>query len=94
MQMGPRNPENKYTMKGVELAVTKQEMDIGVAITANLKLSAQCAKAAGTAQTVQVQICRASASDTGIFLLSCTNSMSVRILSFPRGHGHRGQQRT
>jgi hypothetical protein len=59
MQMGPRNLENKYTMKGVELAVTKQEMDIGVAITANLKLSAQCAKAAGIAQTVQGQICHA-----------------------------------
>jgi ribonuclease P/MRP protein subunit RPP40 len=45
-------------MKGQVLEETKEEKDIGVMVTSNLKPTAQCAWAAKTAQTVLGQISR------------------------------------
>jgi hypothetical protein len=45
-------------MKGQQLEVTEEEKDIGVIMSKNLKPSAQCAKAARTAQTVLSQVSR------------------------------------
>ena len=39
-------------MNGEELMVTEEERDIGVTVTSNLKPTAQCSKAARTAQSV------------------------------------------
>ena len=58
MHFGAKNPLHKYTMMGQELEVTQEEVDIGVKITNNLKVSEQCRKAAKTAQGVLSQICR------------------------------------
>jgi hypothetical protein len=49
MHMGHTNPRFSYAVNGQELDVSEEERDIGVAITANMKPSAQCAKAAKTA---------------------------------------------
>jgi ribonucleases P/MRP protein subunit RPP40 len=46
-------------MNDTVLDKTKEEMDIGVTITDNLKPAAQCARAARTAQAVLGQITRA-----------------------------------
>ncbi len=46
-------------MGGQKLATTAEERDIGVTITENLKPTAQCAKAAKTAQMVLGQISKA-----------------------------------
>jgi len=59
MHTGHRNPMYKYQMKGQELEETREERDIGVVVTSNLKPAAQCAKAAQTAQTVLGQLTRA-----------------------------------
>jgi len=56
---GHNNTKQVYTMKGQQLEVTEEERDIGVTMSKNLKPSAQCAKAARTAQTVLAQISRA-----------------------------------
>jgi hypothetical protein len=58
MHMGHQNPAFNYTMKGHVLEETMEEKDIGVMVTSNLKPSAQCARAAKTAQTVLGQISR------------------------------------
>ena len=58
MHFGAKNPLHKYTMLGQELEVTQEEVDIGVKISNNLKVSEQCRKAAKTAQGVLSQICR------------------------------------
>jgi hypothetical protein len=58
MHMGHQNPAFNYTMKGQVLEETMEEKDIGVMVTSNLKPSAQCARAAKTAQTVLGQISR------------------------------------
>jgi hypothetical protein len=59
MHLGNRNPGYKYTMAGTELGTTKEERDIGVMVSNNLKPSAQCHKAAKTAAAVLAQISRA-----------------------------------
>jgi len=59
MNMGHANPKYEYTMAGQKLETTTEERDIGVIISANMKPSAQCAKAAQTAQGVLGQITRA-----------------------------------
>ena len=46
-------------MNGVELEESKEEKDLGVIVTNKLSVSAQCAKAAKTANTVLGQISRA-----------------------------------
>jgi hypothetical protein len=58
MHMGHQNPAFNYTMKGQVLEETMEEKDIGVMVTSNLKPTAQCARAAKTAQTVLGQISR------------------------------------
>jgi hypothetical protein len=45
-------------MRGVRLEETEEERDIGVAVTKNLKPSAQCSKAAGRATAVLGQLRR------------------------------------
>jgi ribonuclease P/MRP protein subunit RPP40 len=52
MHMGHQNPAFIYTMKRQVLEETMEEKDIGVMVTSNLKPTAQCARAAKTAQTV------------------------------------------
>jgi ribonuclease P/MRP protein subunit RPP40 len=58
MHMGNNNPKYLYNMARQPLATTTEERDIGVTITSNLKPTAQCKKAAKTAQTVLGQIGR------------------------------------
>ena len=59
MHVGRGNPQNLYNMEGHQLEVTEVERNIGVMVTNTLKPSAQCAKAARTAQAVLGQISRA-----------------------------------
>ena len=59
MHIGHNNPQHTYTMKGQALQKTTEETDIGVKVTNMLKPSAQCQKAARTAQTVLSQLSRA-----------------------------------
>jgi len=59
MHFGHANPKREYKMRGQILERTKDERDIGVKVTANLKQAAQCKKVAQTAQTVLAQISRA-----------------------------------
>jgi ribonucleases P/MRP protein subunit RPP40 len=59
MHLGRNNNKNKYVMGGSKLEVTREEKDLGVIISDSLKPSAQCAKAAKTAQTMLGQITRA-----------------------------------
>ena len=59
MHVGRGNPQNLYNMEGHQLEFTEVERDIGVMVTNTLKPSAQCAKAARTAQAVLGQISRA-----------------------------------
>jgi ribonucleases P/MRP protein subunit RPP40 len=59
MHTGHNNPRYQYTMNGEVLKETEEETDIGVTVTANMKYSAQCRKAARTAQTVLAQVSRA-----------------------------------
>jgi hypothetical protein len=59
MHMGHKNPRHVYQMNGQVLEASSEERDIGVVVTENLKPSAQCAKAARTAQSVLGQLIRA-----------------------------------
>ena len=59
VHFGSRNPKYSYTMNGAELEVSKEEKDLGVLVTDKLSVSAQCAKAARTANAVLGQISRA-----------------------------------
>ena len=56
MHIGNNNPKYQYSMGGQYLEVTREERDIGVIVTDNLKPSAQCCKAARTAQAVLGQV--------------------------------------
>ena len=56
MHIERNNPESVYSMDGHQLEVSEVERDIGVMMTSSLKPSAQCAKAARTAQAVLGQI--------------------------------------
>ncbi len=58
MHCGHSNPRTPYTMGNEQLSTTEEERDVGVAVMATLKSSAQCAKAARTAATVLGQISR------------------------------------
>jgi ribonuclease P/MRP protein subunit RPP40 len=59
MHMRHANQKHHYYMNSQQLEKSEEEMDISVMITSNLKPSAQCAKAARTAQGVLGQITRA-----------------------------------
>jgi Reverse transcriptase (RNA-dependent DNA polymerase)/Endonuclease-reverse transcriptase len=59
MHVGRNNEKKDYVMNGVTLDSTKEEKDLGVAISDTLKPAAQCAKAAKTALGVLGQITRA-----------------------------------
>jgi ribonuclease P/MRP protein subunit RPP40 len=59
MHVGARNPGHAYNMEGVQLSTTKEERDIGVTVSNNLRPGPQCAKAAKTASAVLRQIARA-----------------------------------
>jgi hypothetical protein len=59
MHLGRRNNNYVYEMAGQKLDKTREEKDLGVIISDNLKPAAQCAKAAKRAQTVLGQISRA-----------------------------------
>jgi hypothetical protein len=58
MKFGRNNPNYEYEMRGQKLEEVDSERDIGVMVSSNLKPSAQCAKAAGTARAVLGQISR------------------------------------
>jgi Reverse transcriptase (RNA-dependent DNA polymerase)/Endonuclease-reverse transcriptase len=58
MHFGSANRRSEYFMDGHRLEVTKEERDIGVLVSEDLKPAAQCAKAAKTATTVLGQITR------------------------------------
>ncbi len=59
MHMGHHNPASNYTMNGQTLEETKEERDIGVVVSSNMKPTAQRLRAAKTAQTVLGQLSRA-----------------------------------
>ncbi len=59
MHVGRGNPGYEYTMEGARLSDTKEERDIGVTVSSNLRPGAQCSKAARTAAAVLSQISRA-----------------------------------
>jgi ribonuclease P/MRP protein subunit RPP40 len=59
MHMGHHIPAFNYTMNGQILEETKEERDIGVIVSSNMKPTAQCLRAAKTAQTVLGQLSRA-----------------------------------
>jgi hypothetical protein len=59
MHLGRKNNKYEYEMAGQKLETTKEEKDLGVIVSDNLKPAAQCAKAAKTAMTVLGQISRA-----------------------------------
>jgi hypothetical protein len=59
MHIGRTNKKFEYRMSDTALGVTREEKDLGVTITDNLKPTAQCARAAKTAQAVLGQITRA-----------------------------------
>jgi hypothetical protein len=59
MHVGQRNPGYEYLMGGVVLGETKEERDIGITVSSNLRPGAQCTKAARTASAVLGQIFRA-----------------------------------
>jgi hypothetical protein len=59
MHLGNHNPGHKFTMRGTALQETQEERDIGVSISSDLRISAQCARAAKTAQAVLGQILHA-----------------------------------
>ena len=59
MHMGRNNIRHEYTMGGQVLGTTSEERDIGVIVSDTLKPTAQCQKAARTAQAVLGQISRA-----------------------------------
>jgi hypothetical protein len=59
MHLGRKNNKFDYKMAGQILEKTKEEKDLGVIICDNLKMAAQCAKAAKTAQSVLGQISHA-----------------------------------
>ncbi len=75
MHMGHQNPVFKYTMKGQVLEETKEEKDIGVMVTSNLKPTAQCARAAKMAQRSWDKSHAHSTTEIGIYSLVSTNSM-------------------
>ena len=58
MHIGRTNPGYEYFMGGDKLEVSESERDIGVIVSNSLKPSAQCAKAARTANTVLGQLAR------------------------------------
>jgi hypothetical protein len=58
MHFGINNKKCQYVMGGQVLETTKEERDIGVIVTDDLKPAAQCARAAKTASTVLGQITR------------------------------------
>ena len=58
MHVGKNNPRHAYSMCGLQLQQTKEERDIGVTVSDNLKPGQQCRKAAQTASTVLGQIMR------------------------------------
>jgi hypothetical protein len=69
MHLGNNNIQQVYTMNGQQLGITKEEVDIGVAMIGTLKPSAQCRRAARTAQTVLGQLARGIHNrDRNIFL--------------------------
>ena len=59
MHFGHNNPGSIYTMNGLALEETKEEKDVGVTVSNNLKPAAHCARAARTARAVLGQIARA-----------------------------------
>ena len=56
LHVGGTNPGQQYLKNGQPLEAVKEETDIGVLVAGSLKPSAQCAKAARTAQAVLGQI--------------------------------------
>ena len=59
MHIGHGNPRHAYAMQNMDLATTEEERDLGVITSSKLKPSAQCNKAAKTAQSVLGQLARA-----------------------------------
>ena len=56
LHVGHGNVKHEKKMRGEVLESVDEETDIGVRMSSNLKPSAQCQKAARTAQTVLSQI--------------------------------------
>ena len=59
MHVGRHNRRHIYSMDGTALAETEEERDIGVVVSNSLKPTAQCRKAAQTANAVLGQLLRA-----------------------------------
>ena len=59
MHIGRHNQKAAYTMRGIRLATTSEERDIGVLVHDSLKPTRQCAEAARRARGVLTQITKA-----------------------------------
>jgi hypothetical protein len=60
MHLGRKNNKFDYKMAGQKLEKTKEKNDLGVIICDNLKIAAQCAKAAKTAVCAGTNLVRVS----------------------------------
>ena len=58
LHVGRTNAKYQYNMGGIQLEGVRQEKDVGVIISDNLRPSFQCAKAAKKANAVLGQLCR------------------------------------
>ena len=52
MHAGAKKPNFEYNLMGSELAVTKQERDLGVVVDSSMKMSTQCAATAKKANSM------------------------------------------
>ncbi len=82
MHVGHKNLGYSYTMSGARLGVTKEERDIGITASDNLRPSAQCKKAASPASAFLVQISRAFQYRERFISSICTNSMWAPPIQF------------
>ena len=94
MHMGHHNPAFSYTMNGHVLEETKEERDIGVIVSSNMKPTAQCLRAAKTAQTVLGQLSRAFHYRDRHIFMRLTSSTCVHTLNFPPKPGPPGLKET
>jgi hypothetical protein len=76
MHFGARNQHYSYQMNGEKLQESQEERDIGVCVSSNLKLSAQCIKAAQTATTVLGQLSRSFHDRDKFTLWTCPGNLS------------------
>jgi hypothetical protein len=94
MHKGHHHPAFNYTMNGHVLEETKEERDIRVIVSANMKPTAQCMRAAKTAQTVLGQLSRAFPTETGTYSCASTSNTCDHTSNSPPKLGPPGLKET